>query len=384
MEKPKRILIVATSDIHLQVFHLPYFAMLKAMGYELHAAVEVRGNGQVEGIDQLFNLPFKRTLFTTKLFTAYGKLKQIIDAGNYQLIHCHTPIPAALTRLAAKKARKLGTKVMYTAHGFHFYKGAPFGYWATYYPAERYLSRFTDAIVTINKEDFDIASGKFKAGQTFYIPGIGVDTKRFNVDNTIDKQKIKAQLGLPTDSFVLFYAANFIYRKNHQFIIESLSDIKRQIPNLKVLFAGSGVLLPAMQKLVAELNLNDTVHFLGFRKDINELLSITNISISASRQEGLGLALAEAMINNVPVVATVDRGHKELITSGVNGFLFAQGNQQEFKQSVLKLYHDPALAKTFANRSAEHIKKFFIENSLAEMDKIYRKFLSVSKDDQPN
>ncbi|WP_461790335.1 glycosyltransferase family 4 protein [Pedobacter sp.] len=375
MEKPKRILIVATSDIHLQVFHLPYFAMLKAKGYELHAAVEVRGNAQVEGIDQLFDLPFKRTLFTTKLFTAYRKLKQIIKEGNYQLIHCHTPIPAALTRLAAKGARKVGTKVMYTAHGFHFYKGAPFSYWATYYPAEKYLSRFTDAIVTINNEDYDVAKTKFKAGQTFYIPGIGVDTKRFKPVDAIDKELIKSKLGLPKDSFVLFYAANFIHRKNHQFIIECLRDIKRQIPHLKVLFAGSGTLFPAMQELVNEMDLTDTVHFLGFRKDVNDLLAITDISISASRQEGLGLALAEAMINNVPVVATVDRGHKELITHGVNGFLFPQGSQLEFAQSVVKLYHDQVLAKEFSRRSAEHIKKFFIENSLAEMDKIYNKFL---------
>jgi glycosyltransferase EpsD len=375
MEKPKRILIVATSDIHLQVFHLPYFAMLKAKGYELHAAVEVRGNAQVEGIDQLFDLPFKRTLFTTKLFTAYRKLKQIIKEGNYELVHCHTPIPAALTRLAAKDARKKGTKVMYTAHGFHFYKGAPFSYWATYYPAEKYLSRFTDALVTINNEDYNIAKTKFNAGQTFYIPGIGVDTKRFRSVDVIDKELIKSKLGLPKNSFVLFYAANFIYRKNHQFIIECLRDIKRQIPHLKVLFAGSGTLLPAMKKLVDEMDLTDTVQFLGFRKDVNDLLAITDISISASRQEGLGLALAEAMINNVPVVATVDRGHKELIDHGINGFLFPQGSQKEFTQSVVKLYHDKVLAKEFSRRSAEHIKKFFIENSLAEMDKIYSKFL---------
>jgi glycosyltransferase EpsD len=375
MEKPKRILIVATSDIHLQVFHLPYFAVLKTKGYELHAAVEVRGNGEVAGIDQLFNLPFKRTLFTAQLFTAYRELKQIIDEGNYELIHCHTPIPAALTRLAARRTRNKGTKVMYTAHGFHFYKGAPFSYWATYYPAEKYLSQFTDAIVTINQEDYEIAKAKFSAGQTFYIPGIGVDTQRFKSIDAVDREQIKSALGLPKDSLVLFYAANFIYRKNHQFIIECLSDIKKEIPHLKVLFAGSGILLPAMQELVQKLGLEDTVHFLGFRKDVNELLAVTDISISASRQEGLGLALAEAMINKVPVVATVDRGHKELITNGVNGFLFPQGDKQAFKESVVKLFHDQALANEFSNRSAEHIKKFFIENSLAEMEKIYDKFL---------
>ncbi|WAC40201.1 glycosyltransferase family 4 protein [Pedobacter sp. SL55] len=373
---PKRILVVATSDIHLQVFHLPYFEMLKSQGHHLDAAVEVRGNGQVAGIEKLYNLPFKRTLFTTKLLVAYKQLKQIINEGNYDIIHCHTPIPAALTRLAAKQARAKGTVVMYTAHGFHFYKGAPVSYWLTYYLAEKYLSRFTDAIVTINQEDYQLAKTKFKANHTFYIPGIGVDTNRFKPVDNADKQLLRQQLGLPEDAFTLFYAANFIHRKNHRFVIESLVALKERIPNLKLLLAGSGKLLIEMQELATVLCLQDTVHFLGFRSDINELLAIADVSISASRQEGLGLALAEAMINGVPVVATVDRGHKELIVHGENGFLYGQGNQQEFIAAIMKLYQSDELSKTFANRALVHIQKFFIENSLREMNKIYSKFLN--------
>lgn len=376
MEKSKRILVVATSDIHLQVFHLPYFEMLKSQGHQLDAAVEVRGNGQVAGIEKLYNLPFKRTLFTLKLLDAYRKLKQIINEGNYDLIHCHTPIPAALTRLAAKQARAKGTIVMYTAHGFHFYKGAPLGYWLTYYLAEKYLSRFTDAIITINQEDYQLAKTKFKANHTFYIPGIGVDTNRFKPVDNADRQLLRQQLSLPEDAFTLFYAANFIHRKNHRFIIESLVALKERIPNLKLLLAGSGKLLIEMQELTTALGLQDMVHFLGFRSDINELLAVADVSISASRQEGLGLALAEAMINRVPVVATVDRGHKELVVHGENGFLYGQGNQEEFITAIMKLYESKELSKTFADRALIHIQKFFIENSLREMNKIYSKFLN--------
>ena len=139
-----KILVVATSDIHLQVFHLPYFEYLKSRGHSLDIAVEIRGNGIVPFTDKIFNLPFKRTLFTLQLFTAFRELKKIINDGQYDLIHCHTPIPSALTRLAARKFRKNGLKVLYTCHGFHFYRNAPLFNWLVYYPVEKMLSASTD------------------------------------------------------------------------------------------------------------------------------------------------------------------------------------------------------------------------------------------------
>ena len=378
MKRTKRILIVATSDIHLQVFHLPYFSMLKSQGYDIDAAVEIRGDGRLPGIDKLYNLPFKRTLFTFKLLKAYTALKRIIDAGEYDLIHCHTPIPAALTRLAARAARAKGTIVMYTAHGFHFYKGAPWTYWMTYYPAEKYFSRMTDAIVTINQEDFNVAKSKFHAGQTFHIHGIGVDTSRFEPIEAERCAELAEDIGLPAGAFKLIYVANFITRKNHRFIVECLSMLKKQIPDLHVLFAGSGILMGEMQQLVRTKGLVGTVHFLGFRNDINRLLAISDVCISASRQEGLGLALAEAMVCGVPVVATADRGHKELIQHGKNGFLYDQGSKDEFIGAILKLYKNPALASAFSASGVTQIRKFSISHSLESMNNIYNKFLTGS------
>ncbi|WP_207536132.1 glycosyltransferase family 4 protein [Desertivirga arenae] len=371
----KRILIVATSDIHLQVFHLPYFKLLESQGCVIDVAVEVRGDGIVPHTHNTFNLPFKRTLFTTQLFSAYKQLKNIIDKGKYDIIHCHTPIPSAITRLAARGARKKGTIVMYTSHGFHFYKGGPLLSWLLFYSVEKYLSRYTDVLITINKEDYDVAEQDFRAGKTRYMRGIGIDTSRFDHTELGDKAPLKRSAGYSPDSFILLYAANFIKRKNHIFVLKALLELRNFIPTVKVLFAGSGVLLQDMKDFVAKHGLSDHVEFLGFRKDIDQLLAITDLSISASKHEGLGLALAEAMFCRIPVVATEDRGHKEMIEHNVNGFLFEQENIQQFINYVSKLYIDRNLARTFGDRSAEKMKLFSIENSLAFMDQVYGEYL---------
>jgi glycosyltransferase EpsD len=372
----KKVLIVATSDIHLQVFHLPYLKMLKDKGYMVDVAVEVRGNGKVPFADHLFNLPFKRTLFSFRLLEAYRRLEKIIREGDYALVHCHTPIPSAMTRFAAGNARKKGTVVLYTAHGFHFFKGAPLSYWLTYYLAEKYLSRKTDAIITINKEDYDLASKKFYAGRTHYIKGIGVDTSKFRKVEPVSKESFKREMGYEPNSFILLYAANFIDRKNHQFVLRALVGLKDLIPEVKILFAGSGARMQKMIDFTTKHGLHAYVDFLGFRKDMDRLLAIADVSISSSKQEGLGLALAEAMVCGVPVIASEDRGHKELIVHNETGFLFEQENEQAFIDSVFKLYQNRDLSGKFVENGVQKIRQFSIENSLASMDEIYDMYLT--------
>lgn len=374
--KLKKILIVATSDIHLQVFHIPYLELLRKMGCVIDVAIEVRGNGLVPFTDRVYNFPFKRTLFTFKLFKAYWNLKKLIDSGNYDVIHCHTPIPAALTRLASRGVRKKGTRLIYTAHGFHFYKGGPLLSWLVYYPIEKYLSKLTDAIITINKEDYDVALNKFNANQTYYMKGIGVNPSKFNSDLFREKNQLRASLSYSEQDFILIYVANFIDRKNHVFILKSLIRIKNLIPNIKVLFAGSGILLEKMKEFTRLNNIEGYVNFLGFRNDVDKLLAISDVSISASKHEGLGLALAEAMFSGIPVVATRDRGHQEMIENNFNGFLFEHGNQQQFIDCIMKLYTDRELNNKFIQRSLIKVEQFSISNSLNFMDEVYRKYLN--------
>ncbi|MBW6492542.1 MAG: glycosyltransferase family 4 protein [Lentimicrobium sp.] len=371
----KRILYIATSDVHIATFHLPYLRWLKEQGYVVHLAVENRGNVVFDHVDQVSYLPFPRSPLKRTYISTYKKLKAIIESGNYSLIHCHTPLPSVVARLAARKARKNGTKVLYTAHGFHFYKGAPLKNWLTYYPAEYLLSALTDGIVTINREDFGYINGKMFHKDSFYIKGIGVDSQRFRTFSKTEIENTRNKLGFAHNAFILLYVAEFIPRKNHRFIIEALPVLKKKIPNLKVIFAGKGVLLEQMKNLARKLDVNDVIDFLGFRNDVPRLAAIADVGISSSKHEGLGLGLAEEMLCSVPVVATIDKGHKEMIEHGVNGLFFAQNNPKEFVDAIDKLFHNPELRKKMGEDALKKAQEFTVDNSLKSMIQIFEKYL---------
>ncbi len=372
-----KVLYIATSDIHLATFHRPYITWLADKGIQVDIAIENRGNNTFDGVENTFLLNFPRTLFNKELFSSYKKLKSIIDLGSYDLIHCHTPIPSMLTRVAARTARKNGAKVLYTAHGFHFFKGAPKSRWIIYYSAEYLLSYFTDGIITINQEDYKYISGKMHHKDSFFIKGIGVDSRRFKPFTKDEKHVKRDLLRLRDDDFVLLYVGEFIPRKNHEFIIKTLSSLVEKIPNLKVLFAGTGVLLEDMKKLADDLKVSSYIEFLGFRTDVNELSAIADVGISSSKHEGLGLGLAEEMMCRVPIVASFDRGHKEMIVQGETGFMFEQENQAQFVEYICTLYSNEELRLEMGEKAFQKAKEFDISNSLSSMAKIYNTYLKL-------
>jgi glycosyltransferase EpsD len=302
-------------------------------------------------------------------------LKEIITDNNYKVIHCHTPIPGVLTRLAAIKARKNGAKILYTAHGFHFYKGGPLKNWLFYYPVEWLLSGCTDDIITINAEDYNYINNRMWHKNSHYIKGIGVDDEKFKTLTYKEILQIRMEYGFKPDDFILLYIAEFIHRKNHKFIIETLPELVKFIPDLKILFAGTGILLESMKVYSKKLHVDQHIEYLGFRNDIEKLAAITDVGISSSRQEGLGLGIAEQMICSKPVVASFDRGHKEMVNHGENGFLFRQGNHIEFIEYIIKLYNDQELRKRMGEKSNLEAQKFLINNSLRSMADIYSQYI---------
>lgn len=367
----KKILYVATSDIHLTTFHLPYLKWLSEMGYIVEIAAEQRGGFSIDCVHQAHWMPFPRKLVSIQNIKTYRRLKDLIDAGDYNLIHCHTPIPSALTRLASRRWRKKGGKLLYTAHGFHFYRGAPIKNWIFYYPIEWILSAFTDTIITINKADFDYIDGRMRHNQSFMIPGIGVQTDRFRPVTKEDRHKFREELGFADDDFILLYVAEFIPRKNHQFLIDALPGILRQIPNVKLLFAGRGELLEKCEAQIASQNLGDAVHFLGFRSDIPKLAAIADVAVSSSRHEGLGLALVEQMLCQTPCIASEDRGHREFVIDGETGFLFPQRDTKAFQERVLEMFNNCDLRSKLGRSARDCALEFSIDKSLEEMKNIY-------------
>lgn len=370
-----KVLFTASIAKHFIRFHQPYMEWFKDQGYEVHAACN--GEEEIPFCDKKWEVPFIRNPYSAGHLNAYRELKKIIGRENYDIIHCHTPMASIITRIASNGARKNGTSVLYTAHGFHFYKGSSLFNWLTYFPIELAMSRFTDGLVTINREDFELIHKKgYKKTDYFQIPGIGVEPQRFHPVNEIEKNEIRRKNDYGNGDFILTYAAEFINRKNHEFIIQCGRELVREIPNIKILFAGRGELKDKLEAKSNRLELDNHIHFLGFRTDIDEVFKMSDVGISASKQEGLPINLVEVMMCGLPVIATVERGHKELIDHGENGCLFNQNNKSEFVDCVKRIYSNEGLRKKMAVRALYKSKMFGIKNAKEAMTEIYSKYMS--------
>ena len=371
----KKVLFVATVvKTHIMEFHIPYLKMFKEMGWE--TAVAARNDYEnpadcvIPYCDIYYNIPFERNPLKPGNLKAYKELKHIIDEGEYDIIHCHTPVGAMLTRLAAKPARKQGTKVFYTAHGFHFYKGAPAINWILYYPVEKWLSRYTDVLITINKEDYERAK-TFKAGKVCYVPGVGIDLKKFNA-GYVNKEQKRKEIGVSADDFVLLSVGELIPRKNHEVVIRALSVLKQldRLNHIEYVICGRGSYEADLRKLAEGLDVADHVHFLGYRNDISEICNCADLFVFMSHQEGLPVALMEAMACGLPAVCSNIRGNTDLIEDGVTGLL-ANNTPEEVAQSISKMKSDTALRNRVASAALQKIKQFDLSSVEDEMSKIY-------------
>ena len=369
-EKSKKVLFVATVvKTHIMQFHIPYLKMFKEMGYETVVAArndyENPEDCRIPYCDHYIDVPFERNPFCYENLRCYKKLKSIMDEGEFSIIHCHTPVGGVVGRLAAKKARKKGTRVIYTAHGFHFYKGAPIKNWLLYYPAEKLCARFTDVLITINKEDYDLAQKKMKAKCVKYLPGVGVDFKKFS-QPTVGKAAKRRELGIPEDGAVLLSVGELNSNKNHETVIRAIADM-----DVYYIIAGNGGLQQHLQNVIDTLDVCDRVKLLGYRCDAKELYEAADIFVFPSFREGLPVALMEAMAAGVPVVASQIRGNVDLIQDGINGFLCDPSDAHSFADRTRMLLTNDALANSFSERGKEKIKKYDIENVLRGAQEIY-------------
>lgn len=371
----KKVLFVATVvKTHIMEFHIPYLKMFKEMGWE--TAVAARNDYEnpadcvIPYCDTYYNIPFERNPLKPGNLKAYKELKHIIGEGEYDIIHCHTPVGAMLTRLAAKQARKKGTKVFYTAHGFHFYKGAPAINWILYYPVEKWLSRYTDVLITINKEDYERAK-TFKAGKVCYVPGVGIDLKKFNV-GYVNKEQKRKEIGVSANDFVLLSVGELIPRKNHEVVIRALSVLKQldKLSHIEYVICGRGAYETDLKKLAEELGVADHIHFLGYRNDISEICNCADLFVFMSHQEGLPVALMEAMACGLPAVCSNIRGNTDLIEDGVTG-LISNNTPEELAEVINEMRNDAVLRDRLSSAALQKIKQFDLSSVEDEMTKIY-------------
>ena len=371
----KKVLFVATVTRHINAFHIPYLKWFKEQGYEVHVASN--GNEKIEYCDKHFNLPFERFPLKINNIKAYKELKKIINDNNYEIIHCHTPVGSVLTRLAARKSRKKGTNVIYTAHGFHFYKGAPLLNWLIYYPIEKICARWTDCLITINEEDYNFAKNHFRTKKIEHIHGVGVDTQRLSIEVSEEqKNRIKKEIGINKEDIVFSYIAELNKNKNQLLLIETIEKLQQKLHNVKLLLIGDGVLQQRYKKIIKEKELEKKIFVLGRRDNINELLSITDIYLASSIREGLGLNIIEAMYKKVLVIAYNNRGHREIVIDNQTGILLKKNKSDEMAEKITNLIEVSEEEKEkIRNLAKQNVKKYLLQNVIKEMERIYMEFM---------
>lgn len=368
----RRVLFVATVTRHINAFHIPYLKWFKEHGYEVHVASN--GNENIEYCDKHYNLEFARFPIKMQNVKVYKELKEIINNNKYDIIHCHTPVGGVLTRMTAKKARKkYNTKVIYTAHGFHFYNGAPILNWVIYYPIEKHLSKYTDCLITINSEDYKKAKNKFKAKNIKLINGVGVDENKFNfkIENE-EKNKIKSTLNINDNDFIMIYPAELSKRKNQGMLLNAIKILKDEgYNNVKLLLPGLDSMQGKYQEKAKELDIEKQILFLGYRKDIPELMKISDIAVSTARQEGLPVNLLEAMMCELPIIATDCRGNRDLVETNRNGYIVKQDDVKELSERIKEFINNREKIVEFGKNGRQKVCIYELNTVINDIEQIY-------------
>ena len=354
-----KALLTATVQSHIAQFHEPAIALLKKHGYEVHVAG--RNNlAEKHGLtlttpDQIFDVPFERNPLSPSNVRAFTQLRAIVRAGGYEIIHCNTPVVGILTRLVAAPFRRRGTTVVYTAHGFHFFKGAPLLNWLVYYPLERGFARLTDVLVTINKEDYARAA-RFPAGTVQYVPGVGVDLQRFG-EAPASNAGLRRELGLADDDFVVLSVGELNDNKNHATVIRAIAQMDD--PRAQYLICGNGPRRQQLEDLALELKVDDRVHFLGYRRDIPDMLAASDVFCLPSFREGLPLSVMEAMAAGKPIVCSGIRGSVDLVDEGPGGFVVSPADDiHGYVTAFEQLRSDPNRVRSFSDHNRDRIRRF--------------------------
>lgn len=344
MEKEK-VLIIATVSGFAAQFEMNNIHILQSLGYEVHYAANFynphygKDNQRLEGTGIICHqVDFARSPFCIKENgKAYRQLKKLMKECTFGIIHCHTPVGGALGRIVAKKYRKDGTKVLYTAHGFHFFQGAPLWNWLLYFPIEWLLAKDIDVLITINEEDYRRAK-KYLAAKNRSIEkvqGVGIDIEEYQTYK-LDKGKKRKELGILPDQYLLISIGELTKRKNHQIVIKALGLIKKECreKKIKYLICGEGPERKRLERLIRKEGLEEVVLLSGYRMDTKELLKISDCFLFPSKQEGLPVALMEAMAVGVPVVCSNIRGNKDLV---LKGKWLVEQSPKAYKEAIIEV-----------------------------------------------
>ena len=368
-----KILYVTTISSTINAFLVSHIEYLINQGHTVDIATNITddiSHKLIEREVRVFQVEFQRNPFNIKNKKAYNEIKKIQEEEKYDIVHVHTPVASFVSRLALRKEKNL--KIIYTCHGFHFYKGSSLINWVLFYPLEKIAAKWTDALVTINSEDFELASN-FKlrgSGQVSKIHGVGIEKDKYVAVN-FDRQAYRRMLGISNDDFVILVLAELNKNKNHIQLIKAMKILKEKYPNIKAIFAGTGPLEEEIKNQIKQNNLEDKVSLIGWRNDVKELINLSDVVGLFSKREGLGKCLLEAMICGKCVMSTNTRGPRELIQNNENGFMFEIGDIKSTANAIEKIYTDERCRSKFENNVVYTADKYLLGNVLNELDSIY-------------
>ena len=367
----KKILITST-DMMMMQFLVPHVKHLREQGYDVEVACSEVGNRFAEvqntlGEEKTYKVRLQRNPLKPSNFKGLADLKKIINGGGYDLVWTNEPVMGVMTRLAAKKARKKGTKVMYMAHGFHFFKGAPKLNWCVYYPIEKMMASKADMIVTVNREDYARAK-KFKVKDVRYIHGIGINTDRLKETN--ERKDLRKELALEENAVILLSVGELNDNKNQETILRAFAKIDDKA--LHYVLCGKGKKLEALKMLAEKLGVAERTHFLGYRKDVVDICFQSNIFAMPSKREGLPVASLEAMYCGLPLVTSNIRGLVDVMENGVSGYMHQYDDVTGFSQSIMQLKDNAELCKAMGERNRETVEPYCLYNTKNEVLEIIK------------
>lgn len=364
---------MTTISLTMNSFFKPHIKMLVDEGHRVDIACNADGlpldNLYSELNCRFYQVDFSRLPISPDNARAYRQLKKIIANENYDIVHCHTPNASVITRLVCRKFRKInGIKVFYTAHGFHFYKGAPLKNWMLYYPIEKFCSRFTDKLITINQEDYVRAQKKFRAKEVCYVPGVGVDLSKFQ-NIQVDRDAKRTEIGVPKDAVLLLSVGELNVNKNHQIIIRALAQLGDV--NIHYAIAGIGDQKEHLLQLAKDLGVSAQVHLLGYRTDVAQLYRVADVYALPSIREGLNMSIMEAMASGLPVICSCIRGNSDLVDEN-GGAFFDPYSVTECQGAIRTVV--TADGSSMAESNRKKMEFFSSQNVLRETQKLYGTF----------
>ncbi len=370
----KKVLFVATVvKMHINEFHLPYMQEFKKRGWQVDVAAQndfvPKELINIPYCDHFYEVEFKRNPLSIRNIFAYKKIKEILTINQYDLLICNTPVGGAVARKAGSEISNL--KIVYICHGFHFFKGNSLYKNLIFFSVEKFLSRYTDCILTVNEEDFEVAK-KFtlrNEGNVYKINSIGCNISKVNKSN-VSKSDVRRELGIEENAFVVITVAELNKNKNQRTSIEAFA--KANLPNSVYLLCGCGQSEKELKEISKKLNIESRVKFLGYRNDVARLLKISDCFLFPSRREGLPMSVVEAMAAGLPLLVSDIRGIRDCVVGEKSGFLYAPNDIDGFKNGLIKVYKmNEEIRNTIKMFNVDQSKKFDINRVVKDVFTIY-------------